>query len=275
MADEKDVGEQTEDPEPEGVQEVSGKRMVDVSVLASERKRIRGVERAAAEQQLGPLRQQAADAANLRAALEQAKPYIDLVKQHPELLTPKEPTKGEAAISDEDALLEARDLELFEAGTGAPDVKRAKRIIAKRREESMKMATAAAQAVVTPFAQSSATQLSKQNFAQMAMLRDTQGRPLVDPAILAEEWVKLPPDLTQHPNVAETVLNSAIGRMHRAGKAPPEAPRFDPVFSEPSGGRGGSEAPLSTLEKKLGLTDADIKAVAGKYRPGGVSVIGE
>ena len=265
-----------DDAEPEGVVEVTpGRRMVDVSVLAAERKRVReATAHQIREKELTPLQQKAQEADALREALNAARPYVDLVKQHPELLQTPAPQPAEAAISDDEAAQEARDLQLFDA-TSQLDVKTAKKIIARRRAEVMATAQQAAQQAIAPYAQSSAEQASRQNFAQMAQLTGSDGQPLVDPRILAEEWVQLPVELTQNPQVAEVVLERAIGKSLRQGKSR-QAVLRSPVFSEASGGRqAGGPVVLTPLDRKLGLTEKDLKESAKGFVAGGVSVICE
>src|SRR3990167_6646567 len=156
----------TDDAEPEGVVEHAGQRMVPVSVLAAERRRIRETtERTIREKELDPLRQ---TEQQLRNALNEARPYIDLIKQHGVPQAPK-PTKAEELISDEDAAAEARDLELYDGKTGQPDIQRAKRIIARRRSDVTSAAQQAAQAAVGPITSASAQSQSRENFARMAM----------------------------------------------------------------------------------------------------------
>ena len=264
-----------DDAEPEGAVEVSpGRRMVDVSVVAAERKRAReAATRTVREQELAPLQERANRADALQEALNAARPYVDLVKQHPELLKPAAPLPMEQQISDDEAAQEARDLQLYNAQSQL-DIPTAKKIIARRRTETQQAATQAAQQAMGPMQQSHAEQASRQNFAYMASLKDSNGQPLVDPKVLAEEWVQLPADLTQHSQVGEVVLERAIGKMHRQGKRITPAHR-EPVFSESPGGRTAGPVVLTDLDRKLGLTEKDLKGSAAKFVPGGISVIGD
>lgn len=269
------VEHEDDDSEPEGVVEVTpGRRMVDVSVVAAERKRARETAtRQVREKELAPLQEKAKQVDALQQALNAAKPYVELVQQNQHLLRKPEPTPLEQQISDDDAAQEARDLQLYTKDSQL-DIATAKKIIARRRTETAQAATEAAQQAVAPIQAATATDRSRQNFAQMAALRDSDGRPLVDPQILAAEWVQLPADLTQHPQVAEVVLERAIGKSLRQGKRV-SPPAREPVFSESPGGRGPSPVVLTDLDRKLGLTEKDLKASAGKFVAGGISVIGD
>lgn len=264
-----------DDAEPEGTVEVTpGRRMVDVSVVAAERKRARELAaKEIREKELTPLQEKAKQVDALQEALNAARPYVDLVKQHPELLKKPEPTPIEASISDDEAAQEARDLQLYDKDSQL-DIKTAKKIIARRRSEVDSAASKAAHAAVAPIQAATAEDRSRSNFAQMVAQKDADGRPLVDPKILAEEWVALDPSLTAEWKVAEVVMDRAIGRMWRQGKRSATPPR-EPVFSESPGGRAAGPVVLTELDRKLGLTEKDLKATAKNFVPGGISVIGD
>lgn len=264
-----------DDAEPEGAVEVSpGRRMVDVSVVAAERKRAReAAMRQVREKELTPLQEKANRADALQEALNAARPYVDLVKQHPELLRQPDPVPYEDQIGDDEAAQEARDLQLYDSQSQL-DLKTAKKIIARRRTEAYQVGQQAIQEAMAPLQQSTAEAASRNNFAQMAQMRDPNGNPLVDPRILAEEWVQLPVELTANPQAAEVVLERAIGKSHRRGTRIAPAKR-EPMFSEAPGGRGAASVVLTDLDRKLGLTEKDLKSAAGTFVPGGISQIGE
>lgn len=270
---------QDDDAEPEGVVEVNGRRVVDVSVLAAERKRVRqATEKAIREKELTPLQAKAQEADQLRQALADARPYIDLVRQRPELLAPPKPTTAEEQVSDEDAAQEARDLELYDSKTGQPDVARAKRIIARRRQDALAAAQQATQAAIGPITSQTAQGASKQVFAQMAMRKDETGQPLVDPKVLASLWVQLPPELTQHQEVGELILDAAIGKSIRTtGRV--QRPDRPPTVSEPPGGRSGPAYQMDqmarSLAKNAGISDKDFQAGAKSYQAGQTNVLGD
>lgn len=268
-----------EDPEPEGVVEHQGRRMVDVSVLAAERRRVRdATERAIREREIAPLQQKAQDADRLRDALAQAQPYLDHLRQHPELLQPPKPTQLEEQIGDDEAAAEARDLELYDSRTGQPDLGRAKRIIARRRQETQTAAHQAAQAAVGPITSQTAQSASRDNFVTMATQRDVNNQPLVDPKTLAEMWASLPPELTAHREVGELVLNAAIGKSLRAGRRVAR-PERDPLVSEAAGGRVGQSYQMDHMAKQIakhaGISDKQFQESGKGYQPGMTNVLGD
>src|SRR3990167_1397746 len=151
---------------PEGAVEHQGQRMVPVSVLAAERRRVRETTAAAIrEKELAPLQQ---TEQQLRNALNEARPYIDLIKQHG-VPKPPPPVAGVDRISDERAERYARRFELYDGKTGQPDLSRAKAILAEQQQDIEQAATAAAQAAVGPITSASAQSQSRENFARMAM----------------------------------------------------------------------------------------------------------
>jgi hypothetical protein len=264
------TGPEDDNAEPEGVIVAEGgKRLVDVSVLAAERRRVREATTRQKDQELTTLREQHD---RVSQALNEARPYVDIVKQHPELLKPAQPTSLEQSITDDEASQEARDLQLYKAD-GTLDLSTSKKIIARRRNETQQAASAAAREAVAPLQAATAEDRSRQHFARMCQLRDADDKPLVDPKVLAAEWVKLPADLTQDPQVAETVLDAAIGRMIRSGKRVSPSER-QPVYSEAPGGRTTQTVQLTDSARKLGLTQEDMKTASKNFNPNGVSVIG-
>lgn len=268
-----------EDHEPEGVVEHQGRRMVDVSVLAAERRRVRDVtERAIREKELAPLQRKADEADQMRQALAEAQPYLNHLRQHPELLQPPKPTSLEEQVGDDEAAAEARDLELYDARTGQPDLGRAKRIIARRRQETQSAAQQAAQAAVGPITSATAQDRSKQNFVQLALERDGNDQPVVDPKVLAELWAQLPADLTQHPEVGRLVRDAALGKSVRTGGRVSSAPR-EPLISEPAGGRVGQSYTMDHMAKQIarhaGISDKQFADAGKGYQPGVTNVLGD
>lgn len=268
-----------EDQEPEGVVEHQGRRMVDVSVLAAERRRVRDVtERAIREKELAPLQRKADEADQMRQALAEAQPYLNHLRQHPELLQPPKATPLEEQIGDDDAAAEARDLELYDARTGQPDLARAKRIIARRRQDAQSAAREAAQAAVGPITSATAQDRSKQNFVQLALERDADNQPVVDPKALAELWAQLPADLTQHPEVGQLVRDAALGKTVRTGGRVAR-PSREPLISEPAGGRVGQSYQMDHMAKQIakhaGISDKQFADAAKGYQPGMANVLGD
>ena len=267
-----------DDAEPEGVQEVAGQRMVSVSVLAAERKRAREAgANFVREKELTPLQAAAQERDQLRAVLAELRPIVEDVRRYG-VAKPPAPSKAEDAIPDDRAERYARRFELYDAKTGQHDVARAKTILGEQHEEIQQAAHAAAQAAVGPITSQTAQSQSRQNFVSMAMRRDGQNQPLVDPKELAALWAQLPPDLTQHPEVGELILDAAIGKSIRTTGRVPRAER-SPILSEPPGGRTGPQWQMDHMAKNLakaaGISDKSFTEAGKGYAPGQPNVLGE
>lgn len=263
---------------PEGIADPDGRIG---PIIAAERRRVReATERRVREQELAPLQQAAQERDQLRAALAEVRPIIDQVRQHG-MPKPPEPAPAESRIPDERAERYARRFELYRSD-GQPDIGRAKAILAEQQEEISRAAREAAQEIVGPITSQSAQAASRQNLERLALQRDPDGQPvlgrLVDAQTLAQLWAKLPPELTQHPEVAELVFEAAIGQSVRKGGRV-SRPERGPIVSEPSGGRSAPAWQPSDSFKKMardaGLTDKDVAASAKTFNPTGTNVIGE
>lgn len=269
------------DPEPEPelaeVEVKPGERQkVNVGpILAAERARIRQAERENHAKELEPLKTKAAQADQLAADLQALQPHIDYLNKHRELLNRDEPPAIQA-VSDEEAESFAREYELFTAN--GLNIPKAKQLIAKQRAEIKRVASEAAAEAVKPVAERTALDQSRANFTAAYYAKDASGRPLVDPQILTDEWKKVPAAMSAQPEIAQLILDRAIGAMYRQGKQPPAAPEREPLFSEPAGGRSANYQ-MSDTEKKMarhtGTSDKDWQATASKFTPGAINVIGD
>lgn len=262
-----------DDALPEGVT-ASPDGKVDVSVLAAERKRVRAATERAIRAELEP---KARKADELQAALNEIRPIVDDVRRYG-LPKPPPPSRAEDSISDEEATAEARDLELYDQRTGQLDVSRAKRIIARRRSEVTSAAQQAAQAAVGPITSQTAQSQSRENFVRMATQQDSAGQRLVDPKVLAEMWASLPSELTQHAEVADLVLNAAIGKAQRSGSTV-RRPERAPTFSESPGGKAGPSWQMDNMAKSIakhaGMSEKAFSDAGKGYVPGGTNTLGD
>ena len=254
------------EPEPSGVVEVQGRKLVPLDALIAERERVRTATENKLRADFKSTEDKAALAEQLQADLAAVQPHLEYLRAHPEVMQRQEPKAPD--ISDEDAEKTARDYELF-TPTGL-DLARAKRIIAKQREETKRVATEAAQEAIKPYAESSFTSASRQNFVWAASQRAADGSPLVDPTHLAQLWSTFPAELAANPDVAKVILKAAIGEAVIAGRPAP-AQALEPTLSEPSGGRGPEPYHISQLEQRMakatGLSEKDWTASAKTFQP--------
>ena len=264
------------DPEPAGAIEIDvqgqKQKMVSVDVLAAERKRARESTEQRVRAEYEPLKEEVAKGKQRDADLAVLQPHIDYLRQHPELLKREEPPEQQQ-VSDEDAERFAKQYELYSA-TGL-DLTRARRMIADNRKEIEKVARATAQEAIEPYAKTSAEQASRSNFIWAAGEAQKRG---VDPAAVALVWKALPANLTQHPEVAQHVLQVAMGNAALTGKVGPTAPDLEPLLSEAAGGGRGAYR-ISDLEKKIanisGMSEKDFGDRAKQYQPDAVNILGD
>ena len=266
--------EPTPEPSPEGVIEVQGRKMVPVDALITERERARASTEKRVREEYAPIQAEAERAKQLQADLDTIRPQIEYLQQHPELLQ-RADTDDKSSVSDADAKLFAEQYELY-TPTGL-DTKRAKQIIANQREEMAKVAKAAAQEAVGPFAQQTATQAARQNFLWAAQQRDPDGSPLVDPEALAKIWSEFPAELAAVPEIARVILEAAIGRGVRGGTRPARV--SEPTYTEAPGGGFRGEFKSSPRELKVaqaaGMTKEQYEKSAKTYRPDSINILGD
>lgn len=271
---------QAVDPEPSGTIEVDVKpgtkeKVVPLAALTAERERIRKTEREKFDKEMEPLKTKVAQADQLAADLQALQPQLEHLKKHPELLAREEPPAAQQ-IPDAEAETFARQFELYTAQ--GLDIPRARRIMASQRAEIEKVAKAAAAEAIRPVAERTALDQSRANFLTAAQALDQSGRPLVDPQVLAQQWALVPAELSAQREVADMILDRAIGVMHRLGRQAPAVPTREPVFSEPAGGRGRTYE-MSDLERRVansaGITPTEWTKTAKTFVPGAINVIGE
>lgn len=259
--------------------EVSGKKMVDLDALIAERRK--GQEKAdkltaAWEKEKADLTAKASQVDKLAADIDAMRPDLEFLQQHPDIRQKHQAPNPADQVSNEEAEATARDYELY-TGNGL-DIARAKRIILKEREKTKQIATAAAQQAVAPALQQTAQGQARGNFVWAAQQKDSSGRPLADPQILASLWSTVPPELAANPEVAKHLLKTAIGETHLQGKQPPAAASHEPIYSEPSGGNREPYT-MSTMEKKVaglaGIKHDDWQKKAAEYKPNEINVIGD
>lgn len=267
------VEEPEAEPEPDGVVEVApGRRMVDVSVVAAERKKARELtEKAIREKEVAPLQEKANRAEALQQALDTVKPYLEQLRQHPP--QPQTPPDPVAQVTDAEAEQEARDLQLYTKDSTL-DIAAAKRSIARRRAEVAHTAERVAKEAIAPYVQDNAQQRQREQFA--AMVNELGADDILTREELAQQFVQLGPDLSQDPRIARVALERAIGQAYlrkRGQRA--NAPQRGPVLSESPGGRVTHEVTLTERGKKMGLTQQDLKSAEKTFVPGGASAIGD
>lgn len=257
---------------PEGTPVINGQPMITPSTLAAERRRVRDKAKEDAEKELGPLREKAARADALQQALDTVKPYVERLQKE----QPQAQPQPVVTVTDEEAATYARRFQLYDKDSQL-DTKTAKLIIAENRTQMEQVAHSAVERATAPLVQHTARERSATNFKRAAeTIVGADGQLMADPNIVVELWKSLPPELTQNEDVAQIVMDAALGRSQRQKNkgrtvAPPSR---EPVLSEAPGGRVTHDVVLTDTGRKMGLTKEDLKDSAKTYNPGNVSPIG-
>lgn len=257
----------TPEPDPEGVVEVQGQKLAPVSAIVAERERVRNTERERAAKEREPLQ------AQLSQVQQQAQALHAELEALKAAHAPKPPDIPE--VNDDEAEQFARHYELY-TPTGL-DTNRAKRLIKDRRDETRRVAQEAARQAMTGPQQELDRRASEQNFLWAAQQRDANGQPIVDPRALAEEWARLPAELTAKREVAQHLLKTVAGDMLLSGRQRPAAPEREPTFSEASGGRRQAVYQPSAMEQRLakvsGVSEKAFTDLAKTYVPGATNFL--
>ena len=224
------------EPEPDAV-DIGGQQMVPLAALHAVRA------------ELKPLKEQAAQLAEVKQWYTQAKPYVDFLQAHPDLLTKQttQPVSPVAAPVLNPAHLEiAKMMDLY-TPEGQPDVARAGQIATFIET----IAEQKADAKVKPLTEQTAKSKSEQNFQRALATATPDGRK-VKADVLREIWANVPSEMTADERTASLLVYSALGYevMHTPHTPGQQTPLAPPV-SEPPGGRLTPAASLTPLDERI------------------------
>ena len=274
LEDETPAPIQVEEEEPDGVVvNPQGEKLVPLAALHAERTKAKEAGRLRHENE--QLKQRAARADELEGWVTQARPYVDGLRNRPDLLEQLQRPKAApdaAQVPDEVAERLARTAELY-TPEGRPDIERGRMIASTVRQ----LAKEEAQAMVAPAMRLTAQQTSTQWFRQALQVKDQQGR-TVSEAALREAWGTVPAELiVQDPQIAVTLLRVARGIDAETAKAAPVLPESEPIFTEPSGGQRQSGALpanlLTRAARRLDVSEKSLAQTMNKFKPGQANVL--
>jgi len=259
--------EPPEDDHPEAVADAAGQKYVPLPALKAVR------------EELKTLKPLAERAQQLEAYVNDVRPYVEFLKNHPQLLQPQQPAQAPQAPQADPTLVElARTLELYDPQTGQPDVKRAEVIRNLTRQE----AQAIAQSAIAPVQARTYEQQAASNLAAIVGTTDADGRPLeqryvmdtvrtITASLPREEALRVLADA----NVANLITLTALGLQARSKKTGPAPPSAPPLHVESPG--GGSQFVMSEDSRKLarlaGIPEQDYAERAKKFQPGRANVL--
>jgi len=254
--------EPPEDPdEAEAVELPAGKHvpLAALKTVREENKQLR--ERAQHADQM------AQQLANLQGQLQSYQQVTQQLQQQPRV--PQAP-----APVDENAATFARSLDLYRQGSNGQaelDVDKAQAILGIVKQ----MARAEAGQLVAPIAQSTARDRALTNYQWAIQQKDPSGKP-VDQKVLTEIWRTMPVEYTADPQIAKTLLFTAMG-MERANTQPiPQAPP-PPVQTEGVGGTPRPRVSMSEMEQRVakerGIAPDKWQEFTKGFKPGHTQVL--
>ena len=266
------AGEAAEpEPEvPEGAIEQGGQVMVPLAALKSEREKVKA------------LKPKADQYEQLAGWVQQAKPYVDFLAAHPELVTraaapAAEPTTP-AGPAPDDTVAEqlAKTLDLYTT-EGKPDLSRAKSLIGTVEA----LAEKKAQALVKPVQDLNVQGRAMAHYHEAVAASAPNGAK-VDPAILWQVWQNADPRILATPQGAAAAWALALGMASMQAAPTPRtvaAPGGPPVVTEPPGGSGVRAGVLSDLDQRVvqvrGMDPKKYQEYARAFKPGETNTVEE
>lgn len=214
--------------------EVGGQKYVPLAALKGERR------------QRQALQEKAAKADQLEAYVADARPYVEFLKNNPDLLKPRPQAPAAPAEPTHDPQAEslAKTLDLYTAD-GKPDLARANTL--------QQLITSTAQSIadkaIGPMHERNHQDQSARNYQIALTVKDADGRS-PSPESLTQIWRTMPAHQTADPNVASILALTALGLDRVSKKNPPPAPAHAPIVTESPGGSVRRPS-LSQLEANI------------------------
>lgn len=215
--------------------EVAGKKYVPIGAVIAERK------------QRQTLQAKADRADQLEAYVNESRPYVEFLKNNPDLLRPRQavaPAAPTGEAVDPEAEEMAKLLDLY-TPDGQPDLKRASKFLKVVDVKSERRV----QAGMAPVHERNFQEQSARNFQLASQYKDPQGRS-PDPKALLHVWKTVSAEQSANPDVASILTLTALGAGYATSKPQPAAPGTPPVVTEGAGG-GPRRASLSDIEQKI------------------------
>lgn len=204
----------------------------------------------------------AARASHIDEQLGQAQPIINAILSNPRLKaealriasgtnTSSERTEQPTETDDPDAAAYAEDAGFYLADNTTPDLARARRVLTRLDARHRKQTDDA----IRPLAGVTLDSRADANLRNIAAMVDDNDVPLATHESITDAAKSIPKHMLSDPQVADLLLNVAIGIDRRKGRTP--KPVEEPVFMERQGGRRqplGISSEEKRLAERLGLT---------------------
>lgn len=223
------------------------------------------------------LKAQAERATQLEAEAAANRPYVDFVRNNPQLLQPRqpEPEKPTAPDADPDAVEAARLMDFYKAD-GSPDVERGGRWLALQDRRSGRVA----QQAVQPWAQQTERERANANYVQLRTFATANNirQEIVDGIWQMAEREPNGLRTLSNPDSVRALALLAMGANTLATPKQPAPPAKEPLITESAGGRATTPAQrLSGLEERTlqqrGLTPAKYEELTKGFKPGQSNVL--
>lgn len=226
------------DPDEADAVEVNGSPLVPLTALK------------AARVELKAAKERASQADNLSAQLAQLQGqlagYQQVTQQLRQPQAPAAPTKPDV---DPRAVTFAQRLDLYKqdaSGQAVPDTEKAAEILGIIAQ----VAGQQAQQQLGPLQERSNQERSANNFIWASQQKAPNGQK-VNQELLTQMWQKFPAAHTADPNVAYTLVLTALGADTMRQAQQPAPPAGNPIVTEPVGGNPRSRPVMSGLEERI------------------------
>lgn len=217
----------------------------------------------------------AASATEIGQRLEKVQPIINAVLNNPKMraaaLQAADGTRSSADTTeqpdDADAIAVAEEMGFYLGDGVTPDAARGARVLARLDARHGKQTDER----LRPLASVTLGGKAESNIRAALAATDSEGTPWATRESIEEVVKQLPRELLADPQVADLILNNAIGIDRRKGRTP--KPVDEPVFLERQGGGTRTrEVPLTAFEQRhlqvSGISEKEYRAAAAKASTG-------
>lgn len=208
---------------------------------------------------------------------QQNRGLLDFIKQHPEVLAPRQAPVHAPAAADPQLVELARALDYYKTD-GSPDLDRAAKFSAIIDSTAEKKA----RAMVEPVAGTLLHQQSQRNWESAVQEKLPNGQP-IDVKLLTSAWT----DVLQYPNAAhiladpkavKVIINTVKMQQLESGVLPqqPAAPGQAPVRTEAIGHAPRTKVVISEAERAIvggRMTDQKYTELTKDFKPGRPNVL--
>jgi hypothetical protein len=208
------------------------------------------------------LKKEAAKVPQLEQAYRESQPYVEFIKQNPQLLQRPQPQQAAAPDADPQLVNIAKSLDFYTTD-GKPDLDRARVHQNLIRQEAQAIATQ----IVQPVAMGHWQQAAQQHYTRALQEKLPNGQPL-DKNLLDVAWVAVQqrnPAALADPNTIRFITNNVMAEQMRANPlgfqtvAPPPNP---PIVTEGVGRRPATGSGMNDTQRQIVGSKIDDKKFA-------------